>query len=174
MQTETTALVPVVKLDAAPEGQGTVVVSGNTVSAANALMGIDDKPFYCSFDFKKPETEAMLFRVAQGSDENIMAMINMQIEIEHVYMAHASKINPETGELNEFIRIVLISPEGIAYQCFSQGVRKSIALLAATRGLPPFRPPVRVVVKLQQLGTGRNWLTLELPTAPKEGKAKAK
>lgn len=162
----------VAQLPGAPAQASRPVVSGNAGSTALEVLGGAESLFYCSFDPKTPEGEAMLFRVAQAQGEELMARINMPIAIEHVYAVGAEKVDEKTGEVHHFTRIVLIDPDGVCYSCGSAGVKKSILLLCSSRGLPPWKGGIVMVPTLERTKTGHNWLTLQFPKPEAAAKGK--
>lgn len=135
------------------------IAPGEQPSALAQLFGDEDKPFFVSFNPRTPEGAVLLFKVAQTADVDLTECSNMAIEIEHLYAAHAVKIDPATGAEIELVRIVVIDPAGKSYGCFSQGIRKAIKLMVACWGIPPWKPAVRVTVKNEKLKNGHNWLT---------------
>jgi len=144
----------------------------NSAAAAMALFGGGEVPFYASFDLKSEQGQDLLFKAAQGADADLFQMHDKVISVEHIYASHAQTIDPDSGEIVELIRIVLVTPEGECFQCYSKGVRKSINLLAGIYGLPPWKGgrPVRVCV--ERLKGNRNFLTLKMAKEPPPAKGK--
>ena len=70
--------------------------------------------------------------------------------------------DPQTGEISRRLldRIVLVEPNGDAYACVSDGVRKSLQLLMHYYGAPPWKPALKV--KVEQVTTRRGFRTFIL------------
>lgn len=144
----------------------------NSPQAALAMFGGDEQPVYCSFDLNTPEGKALYFRAAQGDPTKVFEVSGQVIDLVHVYASYAEKNGKAEGEVIPLTRIVLVDAKGDMFGCFSKGIKKSIRQLVGVYGLPPFKPPVRVKVKLSQVGGGKNFLTLE--PAPAESGKEAK
>ena len=86
-------------------------------------------------------------------------MIGKQLEITDWY-CHVAGSTDESGEFDEFTRIVLFDKGGQAYQCAARGVLKSLAVFAYARSSLHFDPPLKCEVKLLQLKGAKQWLTL--------------
>lgn len=78
------------------------------------------------------------------------------------YVMHPITLeNPESGEVVDAVRTLLVQPEGPPIQFVSTGILKSIARIAwKERRNPPFDPPVKV--KLVQKSTGKGRRTYKL------------
>lgn len=126
----------------------------------DSIMGTDKIDFYASWDLKTPAGKALLFKVAQEADGDLSEHTNISLRIEHLYAAPAEKLDAVTGELIQLVRIVLVTTDGKSYGCFSLGVRKAISLISKCYGPPPWQGGLAVMVKLQKLKNGHNWLTL--------------
>lgn len=103
---------------------------------------------------------ARVVRLLQEPGEPLSAFIGQQITVEHVLVHNIELLNEETGELEEASRLVVIAPDGTAYSCVSEGIRRSIGLLAQVYGMPPWKGGMKVMVK--QLTTRRGRRTFVL------------
>jgi hypothetical protein len=101
----------------------------------------------------------------------LRAIINKEIEIEHV-MAHMVELaDRETGEVSERPRTILLATDGKAYAAVSAGVMGSLKLIASLMGPPPWNGGLTCEVK--EVQTNNKFRVLKLvpkteDTAPKK------
>lgn len=147
--TDSTALVPVAPL-AAP---------------APVLAPATSADVYASLDAKTDK--ARIINLLQGKAELLAEHVNESIAIEHV-LAHrvsSEDIDEATGEIlgtKELTRIVLLTPDGQAFQAAGEGIKRSIQLLAGFFGMPPWKPALKVKVQLIRTRRGRTTYALQL------------
>jgi len=94
--------------------------------------------------------------VTKGSD-----VINSKFSIRD-YIAHPVEIvDPETSEVTDAVRILLITGDGIVIAFVSLGILKSMQRLVWQLGRqPPFDPPVWVTLKQQSTRGARRTFKL--------------
>jgi len=112
-----------------------------------------------SFDPRTPEGAELLFIATLDKLTRLSDMAGETIYVRDIF-AHPAEREDDKGEVTRFIRSVIITPDKKAYDCGSEGVRKTIVLLRSVRGTPPWDPPIRVKVIRQQTRAGRNWMFL--------------
>lgn len=144
----------------------------NSVQAAVAMLGGADRPFYSSFDPASPAGKALLWQLNEGADAQVLESVNKVIDLHHVYAADAQKVDKETGEVKELVRIVLVDKSGKTYQCFSAGIRQSLRLLFASEGLPPYERPMLLEFGVKKLPNGQ--LLVLRPHVPEAAQPKGK
>lgn len=104
--------------------------------------------------------KARVVRLLQTQGEPLADYIGKIITVEHVLVHNVDMVNQETGEVNEATRLVLIASDETAYTCVSEGIRRSIGLLAQAYGMPPWTGGMRA--KVEQLTTRRGRRTFIL------------
>lgn len=77
------------------------------------------------------------------------------------WYVHPVEIVGDTGEVDEAVRIVLVTPSGYYYQCVSTGVAKVIAMITKYYGREVLDPPVYFKV-VKQKGRRGTFMTLDL------------
>lgn len=111
------------------------------------------------------------FLVALQSDATpVREMAGRIIEAEHIIAHRIEMIDTETGELIEADRIVLMTPAGDMFGCVSSGIRRSIQLLMATYGMPPWSPAIPLAMVEKQTRKGRRMYQLLPASAVAKGK----
>jgi hypothetical protein len=113
-----------------------------------------------TFDPKTPEGARMLIAATLSTLPSIKEAVNKEILIAHIYSNPASREGDTPGEMEEWRRIVLLDDKGRGYTCGSQGIGKSLGIIALCRGNPPWIPPVRCTVISEDIGKGRTWMKL--------------
>lgn len=113
-----------------------------------------------TFDPKTPEGARMLIAATLGELPKIKEAINTDIYVAHIYSNPAHRTNEQTGELDEWRRIVLLDDKGRGFTCGSAGIGKSLGIIALVRGNPPWIPPVKCRVRAEDISGGKTWITL--------------
>ena len=79
------------------------------------------------------------------------------------YYCHAVPlVNQQTGEVDDRVRIVLISPDGQTVSCCSTGVLDSLDMIRRYEGDGPYDPPIMVKFAEQRTRQNRKILRLEV------------
>jgi hypothetical protein len=113
-----------------------------------------------TFDPKTPEGARMLIAATLENLPSIKTVINTDIFIAHIYSNPASRTAENGVEIEEWRRIVLLDDKGKGFTCGSQGIGKSLGIIALCRGNPPWNPPVKCRVVSEDTGNGRTWMKL--------------
>lgn len=115
---------------------------------------------YASFDPQTPDGAALLLKATMEKLPSIKSKVKEYLNVVHVF-AHEVTSQPEDdGLVKTYQRTVIFDDKGQGYDCGSLGVAKSIGIISRIRGMPPFDPPVKCLVVLQDLEGRKQWLTL--------------
>lgn|SRR5438552_7847459 len=108
-----------------------------------------------------PEHRLMVLSILEADSRPMSELIGQEIYFGD-YIFHPVELeNPDTGEIAEGIRTVLIQPEGLPVACVSVGVLQSIKrIVSQMRSLPPYDPPVKVRVIQKTTRQGRRTFKL--------------
>lgn len=104
--------------------------------------------------FPREDGDTVLALV-QGKADALGEQIGKVVRIRHVLSHRVESVDEETGEVTVRDRIVVVAPDGKAYATMSDGIRRSLQMLMAVRGLPPWAPPLAVCVEQQNTRRGR-------------------
>lgn len=139
-------------------------------TAQNMFSG--GEMYYTSLDVDKLENKKIVLRCLGECDERVKQCINAKITVANIFAHMVELANDETGEISQQPRVVLISPDGLTYECVSQGVYRDVSALIWLFGKPPWNPPLELIPRLIDLKGGRNMLKLELVDETKPAKSK--
>jgi hypothetical protein len=90
-------------------------------------------------------------------------VIGKPIALKHLIAHRVSLANPETGEVKDAMRLILVDSKGAAYHCVSEGVLTSLKMITAVLDRkPPFDPPLNVIAVQKQTKGGRRIYKLSL------------
>ena len=129
-------------------------------SNVSSFFGALGDGVLATFDPKTPDGARLLVLSTLADIPPIKEALNKEIAVQHVYSNPASRIDPTTGALEEWRRVVLIDDKGNAWDCGSRGIGKSLGIIALCRGNPPWIPAVNCTERVQDLGNSRQWYTL--------------
>lgn len=123
---------------------------------AGGLFGLSGSEVFSSL----PETDkALVVSLMQGKAEALADHINEVIEPVHV-LGHLVPITDEETQTTSLEpRVVLVCADGTAYQCVSEGIRRSVALLMHYYGQAPWKG---LKVKIEQINTRKGRRTFLL------------
>lgn len=73
--------------------------------------------------------------------------LNTVIKLHAVYLHDVEMVDPESGEVTNLKRIVLLDENGEGYECCSSGVLQCLRILLTAKGLGPWKPglPVKLI-----------------------------
>jgi hypothetical protein len=112
------------------------------------------------FSTYPPAERAKVLGLMQGKATPLEEAVGKTIEVEHVVAHWVETVDEKTGEIKGFYRIVLGGTDGKAWQCASDGVRKSIGMIAHFYGRPPWSPALKLRVELIKTQRGRRTYAL--------------
>lgn len=121
------------------------------------------KSTWSSLTPKTQEEKIKFFNHVNTPDKRLKEMVNMEVEISHVYAEMIDFIDRETGESTPGVRMVFISPDGTAYQAASKGVYSCTQKLFQIFGTPDtWKKPVKIRPKEISKAADRNVLVFEI------------
>lgn len=91
---------------------------------------------YCSMQLDDIRDKLTAYNATSNAGHSLSDMIGEEFLLRHVYVEAIQCINEQTGEVNTCPRIVLISPDGTAYQAVSMGVYGSVKKIFQLFGEP--------------------------------------
>jgi len=80
---------------------------------------------------------AMVGSALHGSD-----LVNTNIPVRHALIHVVQLSDPETGEVTDAPRTILIDPDGVSVSFVSLGVIGSLKKIIKSMGAPPWNPPL--------------------------------
>ena len=121
-------------------------------------FGALDQQVYSTFP---KEQGARVVALMQGQETPIADMVDKTITVQDVLAHGVETVDEKTGEVKAVLRIVLVAPDGKAWQTTSGGIRNSIRLLAKFYGLPPWKDGLKLKVNQVKTARGRKTFYLE-------------
>lgn len=121
-----------------------------TMDGFNAIAGSQMLSSYCSWNPETKEEKLALFNATNNPDARLAEMINMEIDMVHVYVEQIEMVNQTTGCPEIVPRIVIIDKDGKSYQCVSKGIFNGLRKLFMPNcmGMPEtWTEPVRIRIK---------------------------
>lgn len=130
----------------------------------NFLLDLTSKRTTWSSLTPKTEKEKVSFYNAVNTpSKRLKEMVNMELEISHVYAEMIDFIDQETGEATPGVRMVFIGPDGTSYQAASKGVYSCTQKLFSIFGTPDtWKKPVKIRPKEISKSANRNVLVFEI------------
>lgn len=113
-----------------------------------------------SFDPTTKEGAEMLVKATLTELPSLASKVKEHVSITNIFAHPAESIDDKTGEVQTFTRVVVFDESGEAYDCGSSGVLKSLEIVRIIRGNPPWNPGVKCLVRIEQTGGKRQWMTL--------------
>lgn len=102
---------------------------------------------YCSMVPKTDEDRIVLYNAINAPDKRLSDMVNMDIEVQHVFAETVTILREDTGELQPCPRLVFIDKDGVSYGCLSFGVFSSVKKLFQVFGQPDtWKKPLKLRV----------------------------
>lgn len=121
------------------------------------------KASYCSMSANTPEEKKKLFNAINATGKHLKDLVNMDLEIMHVYAETVEFVDKSDGTVTPGVRMVVIDNKGESYQTCSQGVFSSLQKMFSIYGEPSsWEKAIKVKVKQLNRGDNRNVLYLEL------------
>lgn len=85
----------------------------------------------------------------KATRQSIDVMAEEPRQIQDIIMHDGVFVDQETGEKKQFVRTVLITPEGVACATTSDGVVQSLQEISQIFGPPPWRPAINLELVTQ-------------------------
>lgn len=119
----------------------------------SAIAGKQALMSYCSMVPQDKAEKIALYNATNNPSGRLAEMINMEIDMVHVYVEQIEMIDQNTGYPVIVPRIVIIDKDGKSYQCVSKGVFNGLRKLFMPNcmGMPDtWTEPVKIRVKQVQ------------------------
>ena len=116
---------------------------------------------HTSLPVKTVEDRLAVLRILESDALKGQELTNQSIQLSD-YIAHSVQIiDPETSELTDAVRIILLGPDQPPISFVSIGILKSLQRLVKAVGhAPPFDPPLQLVIKQQSTRGARRTFKL--------------
>lgn len=150
---------------------GAPMVAANTPQALSSLLG-SGAVFWSSIVLDSHEQRQKLFEALHGQNDSFEASLGEPLAITDVVLAERDRQDPATGELQRWVRIVILCDDGKILAGGSAGVRQSLGTLFGLYGNPPWKPPVVVKIKSRPIDGGKRFFYLELVKISDPARAK--
>lgn len=137
------------------------VVKMNELMSKDFVIEMEESErIFCSIVAETEEDKVKLFNVMNSPSGKVADMINMEIAVSDV-VVETVRVTDDDGEEAVAPRIILVTPDGDAYQCVSNGVYSALKKVFKIFGAPHWDAPKRFTVR--QIKKGNNSvLTLEM------------
>lgn len=120
-------------------------------------------PSYSSLVPNNQEEKVAFFNAINSPTKRLKEMINLEVEVKHIYAEQITFIDKETGECTPGVRIVFISPDGTSYQASSKGVFSSVSKMLKIMGEPKnWKSPVKIKPREISKGADQNVLVFDI------------
>lgn len=154
------------------EPRNDMVIVRPMFQAADLDPASRQKKWWTTIKGSSMEEKALLLKCLGDADRDGDSIGDNVFGIKHVLTKEAHAADPETGEVNYWIRTVMAAADGTTVSSGSTGVIDSIADLIEAFGIPPWEPELRVRIKRIRTGAKRAFYRLEI--VPSETSAKPK
>lgn len=112
---------------------------------------------------KNEKEKISFYNAVNTPTKRLKEMVNLEVQVSHVYAEMIDFIDQETGEATPGVRMVFISPDGISYQAASKGVYSCTQKMFAIFGTPDtWKKPVKIRPKEISKSSDRNVLVFEI------------
>lgn len=100
---------------------------------------------------------------AVNNAEQISDHLNVEFQLSNIIQQPTSSLNEHTGEVEEYTRTTLITPDGKAYSAGSDGIAGSVENLLAAFGEPhSWSEPLTVKVVERRSRNKRSFFSIEV------------
>lgn len=111
---------------------------------------------YSSMIAETDEQKAVLFNAVNSAAERIADHVGEEITVKDVYVETVRCYSEDTGEVKVCPRIILIDPDGRAFQCVSVGIFSALKKMFTIFGTPEmWAAPRRIRIRQINRGTWR-------------------
>jgi hypothetical protein len=147
--------------------------AGEVVPNRGRLIPADDAPssvWPTNLDLNSWEGNSMLLAALGEGDVQVADLHGAPFPTRWYLVTPGERIDPETGEVSNFPRLVLISPEGKTLVTTSTVVPHRMAAVLERWGPGPWDPPLPlVVIERRARRTGRTYHELRMGSQPEGG-----
>ena len=107
-------------------------------------------------------THARIFNAINDNDGNVSDMINQTLDVVDLMAFPVQIADLKTGELQEGIRVVLITKDGESYGSVAKGVFSSLQNIIAICGMGPWQDGIRLTPVQKKTRAGFTTLTFRM------------
>lgn len=133
----------------APEQPANVVPANTAPTGAVVRFGLHEVPaidMYTSLSPDNPDHVVMIGELLYGETLDLRKCVNLTIDVEHLFWKPAEFIGDD-GELINTRMVWMISPDGKFYRGGGVGLRQSLEIILMLKGLPPWKPSLKLEVR---------------------------
>ena len=124
---------------------------------------IDNEKTFCSINLQNMEEKKNLFNKLQRADALLNDCVGTGIKLKHVYISKYNKLNEETGEVEDKVRIILFDENGMTYATGSFGIYNILIEIMSIFGTPNnWSEPLTVKVVKVPIKNNKQILSLEI------------
>lgn len=118
---------------------------------------------YCSVVAKTTEEKKHLFNALESADVLLMDVVGTEFNLKDVYLNRYERLNNDTGEYEDKVRIILFDEEGKTYASGSFGIFNTLRRIFEVFGTPEkWSEPLKVKVVQKSIDNTKKILSLEL------------
>lgn len=114
-------------------------------------------PFWCSWETKSPEGKKLLVQCLSGVQLQGSELLDKELPIANVCFVAGESTDDVSGEIETYVRTVLVLENGSLISFGSSLVAKHLGWIMSPNlyGKPPWNPPLKVVVSAFRTGNKR-------------------
>ena len=129
----------------------------------NENENVNNEQTYCSIICKSNEERKNLFNALEKADVLLNDVVGTEFNLKDVYLHKYTKLNEETGEVENKCRVLLFDDNGQTYATGSFGIFNIIGRIFEVFGTPDeWEEPLRVKVIKKEIGNNKKMLSLEI------------
>lgn len=117
------------------EEKNEIVAQSNNMNLVNEIE-YSSKEVFCSLSGDTIEEKTKIFNAMSKCDFRVADKLNTPIQLKDVIIQRYTKVDEQTGEVQDKKRIILIDGEGTTYASASNGLFSSLMKLFAIIGMP--------------------------------------
>ena len=135
----------------------------NEILTKNENENVNNEQTYCSMICKSNEERKNLFNALEKADVLLNDVVGSEFNLKDVYLHKYTKLNEETGEVENKCRVLLFDENGQTYATGSFGIFNIIGRIFEVFGTPnEWEEPLRVKVIKKEIGNNKKMLSLEI------------
>lgn len=124
---------------------------------------LNNEQTYCSMICKTNDERKHLFNALEQADVLLNDIVGTEFNLKDVYLHKYTKVNEETGEVENKCRVLLFDENGQSYATGSFGIFNVIGRIFEAFGTPnEWEEPLKVKVIKKDIGNSKKMLSLEI------------
>lgn len=127
-----------------------------------------------SLDFSNQLGRAMVMACLKDDCIPGKEVINTPIAVTDWLIHPVETTDPDTGEVQRFLRTCLVLDDRRIVAFGSSGVAKDLMLICGLFRPAPWKPPLKIKVRVRDIGNGRQWYVIDVIEDTSPGKPKGK